>query len=142
MSSDTQHCCPAVFEILTATIIRFYATFKTTTDGDPMARYSNGDSHPFDRKIWSALVSAGVHAEEFAQWQVEINSDYHGKNMSGLLINELAVNDMRKVMIDQGSFMEVIQECIVVTIIMANNVLQLSESMIALSNQCQVSGNS
>jgi hypothetical protein len=103
-----------------------------------MARYSNGDSHPFDRKIWSALVSAGVHAEEFAQWQVEINSDYHGKNMPGLPINEVAVNDMRKVMIDQRSFMEVIQESIVATRVMANNVSQLSGSMMTMSNQCQV----
>jgi hypothetical protein len=114
LSSDTQHCCPEVFEILTATIIRVYATFKTITDGGPVAQYSNGDSHPFDRKIWSAIVSAGVHAEKFAQWQVEveINSDYHGKYMSGLPINELGVNDMRKVMIDQRSFMKVIQEYI------------------------------
>jgi hypothetical protein len=87
----------------------------------------------------SALVSSGVHAEaeEFAQWQVEINCDYHGKNMPGLPINKVAGNDMRKVMTDQRSF-KVIQESIVTTRVMAINVSQLSGSMMIMSNQCQV----
>ena len=119
------------YNILAASTLRFYDTFKQLVRNDPGARYDNTSQHPFEYKIEEAFNNANVTPEEQRSWIDEIKTDFHMKNLLGLPINEHEIN-YRKVFVDCRSFLEVVNQIALSNVQQASIQYQTGESVKSL----------